>query len=258
VSRVRFANASDGWLFGPQVWATHDGGTTWHQVAALGGPVTSLEAMDGTAWALMASLDGVSGTVYTAPVATDDWRPVGPASVASSVGISLVGMVGYAAAPDGAVVSLGPAGVEERGMPCAAATVSAVAAVSDTEVAAVCAADAGAGSSTKTLLLSQDGGRTWTTAGSAPRSGQTTGLAAASVHTFVVGATSGASYLYRTVDGGKTWKTVFTDSGGGGPFVDLGFTNASNGVAVLSDVPDPRLLVSSDAGATWKAQAFVP
>ncbi|HMC05273.1 MAG TPA: hypothetical protein VKJ83_07355 [Actinomycetota bacterium] len=257
ISRVRFANSSDGWLFGQQVWATNDGGTSWHPVAALGGPMISLEAADGRAWGLVASTEGVSATVYTAPVGSDDWEPVGPA--APAVGITLQGKVGYAVAPDGALIALGPGpGIEERGVPCPAATVAAVAAPSDTEVAVVCAADPGAGSSTKTLLLSHNGGRTWSTAGVAPRGGQTSGLAAASTHTFVVAAASGASYLYRTIDGGKTWKTVFTDTGGGAPLKDLGFTDPTHGVVVLGATPDAKLFVSSDAGLTWKAQVFAP
>jgi photosystem II stability/assembly factor-like uncharacterized protein len=255
ISRVRFANASDGWLFGPQVWATHDGGANWHQVAPLGGPVISLEAAGGRVWSLVGSAAGVSATVYAAPVATDDWQPVG--SGAAAIGISLHGKVGYAATPDGAVIALGSAGIEERGVPCAAASVAAVVAASDSDVAVVCAADAAAGSSTKTLLLSHNGGRTWSTGGAAPRGGQTSGLSAASTHTFVVAATSGASYLYRTADGGRTWKTVFTDDGGGAPLTDLGFTDPTHGVAVLG-APSPKLLVSSDAGATWRAQVFSP
>jgi photosystem II stability/assembly factor-like uncharacterized protein len=256
VSHVRFANASDGWLFGQQVWATHDGGTSWREVTPLGGPMTSLEAADGRVWGLVGSTEGPTATVYAAPVDTDDWQPVGPA--AAAIDITLHGKVGYAVAPDGAIVALGPAGMEKRGMPCPAATVAAVAAPSDAGVAVVCAADPGAGSSTKTLLLSRDGGRTWSTGGAAPRGGQTSGLAAASTHTFLVAAASGASFLYRTTDGGRTWKTVFTDTGGGAPFTDLGFTDPTHGVAVLGTTPDAKLLVSSDAGATWKVQVFAP
>ena len=148
--------------------------------------------------------------------------------------------------------------MEERGVPCPAATVAAIAAPSDTDVAVVCAADPGAGSSTKTLLLSHDGGRTWSTGGTAPRGGQTAGLAAASTRTFVIAATSGASFLYRTADGGKTWRAVLTDTGGGAPLADLGFTDRTHGVVVLGTTQDPKLLVSSDAGATWKAQVFRP
>ena len=67
-----------------------------------------------------------------------------------------------------------------------------------------------------------------------------------------------APVIYRTTDGGNTWKTVFTDTGGGAPLTDLGFTDPTHGVAVLGATPDPKLLVSSDAGATWRAQVFTP
>ncbi len=263
VSRVRFANANDGWLFGPEVWATHDGGTSWHQVTALGGPVTTLEAAAGTVWSLVGpsqggATDGVSATVYAAPVATDDFKPVGPDAVVTSAGISLHGKVGFTATPDGTILALAAGGLDKRGEPCNVGSLAALAAAGDNDVVAVCAGDPGAGSSTKTLLLSHDGGRTWSTAGTAPRGGQVAGLGAASTHTFIVAAVSGAWYFYRTSDGGRTWTTVFTDSEAGAPITDLGFTDPSHGVAVLPSMPNPELLVSSDAGVTWKAQPFKP
>ncbi|MBV9379884.1 MAG: hypothetical protein JO242_04350, partial [Streptosporangiaceae bacterium] len=36
VSGIRFLNASDGWAFGPELWATHDGGTTWTRIPTNG------------------------------------------------------------------------------------------------------------------------------------------------------------------------------------------------------------------------------
>ena len=33
VSSVQFENASDGWLFGPALWATTDGGKQWHRMS---------------------------------------------------------------------------------------------------------------------------------------------------------------------------------------------------------------------------------
>lgn len=32
VSRIRFADPSNGWAYGPGLWATHDGARSWHQV----------------------------------------------------------------------------------------------------------------------------------------------------------------------------------------------------------------------------------
>lgn len=256
VSRVRFADASNGWLFGTRLWSTHDGGSTWTLVGDAG-QVTSLEAAAGLVWGLGLGADGVT-TVIEAPVGTDDWTSAGPAAVAGPVGISLHGKVGYTVTVSGTVLALGTSGVDERGSPCNVGSLSAVSAASDVDVAAICSADPGAGSSTKTLLLSHNGGRTWTTAGTAPRGGQTVGLAAASTHTFVLGAAGGASSLYRTSDSGATWTTVLDDTGGGAPFTDLGFTDATHGVAILATTDRPALLVSSDAGATWTPQPFSP
>lgn len=42
VSEVRFADLLDGWVFGPALFATHDGARTWQQVT-LGGSVVALE-----------------------------------------------------------------------------------------------------------------------------------------------------------------------------------------------------------------------
>lgn len=117
--------------------------------------------------------------------------------------------------------------------------------------AAVCVGDLGAGSSTKTVTGSTDGGRSWQVAGTAPRGGQLLGLAAPSPTTVVVAAASGASYLYRSVDGGVTWSTAYQDTVGGGALIeDLGFTDPQHGVAVLAAGP-PQLLRSIDGGASW-------
>ena len=46
VSEVRFADALDGWIYGPSLFATHDGGATWQQLD-LGGSVVALETSGG-------------------------------------------------------------------------------------------------------------------------------------------------------------------------------------------------------------------
>lgn len=258
VSRVRFANAADGWLFDPGMWATHDGGSTWHQIGDVPGSVTSLEAANGRAWDLVVPAGGgVSATVFSTPVGSDAWQQAGPAAASSGIDISLHGSVGMAATPEGAVLALGPQGAEDlRGTPCDPGDeLSAVAVVSDTAFSALCTSDPGAGSSTKTIRSSEDGGRTWATAGTAPRGGQPAGLATASDHILVVASVSGASFLYRSTDAGATWSQVFSQPGGA-RLMDLGFTDATHGVAVIGQAPDGVLLVSSDAGATWSAQAF--
>lgn len=82
---VRFGSGQDGWLFGGGLWSTHDAGATWRAVL-MPGPVSRLEAAAGTAWALVGS--GRNETLWSSPVASDDWRPVpgvrvsGPADLA--------------------------------------------------------------------------------------------------------------------------------------------------------------------------------
>src|SRR5580658_1050206 len=40
LDRLRFADASDGFAFGSQLWATHNGGASWHRVTAVPGYIT--------------------------------------------------------------------------------------------------------------------------------------------------------------------------------------------------------------------------
>ncbi len=69
VSQVRFLNLSDGWAFGPALYATSDGGRTWTSEPVGGLRVTDLEAAGSRAFALMASCQG-GGSDYAADCST--------------------------------------------------------------------------------------------------------------------------------------------------------------------------------------------
>jgi len=75
VSGLRFANARDGWAFGPDLWVTHDGGATWRKITITGSSgevVSSLEAARGSVHA--AFYDDSSGIkIATSPVGRDAW-----------------------------------------------------------------------------------------------------------------------------------------------------------------------------------------
>ncbi len=86
VTGLRFLNATYGWAFGPELWATDNGGTNWHQVNTSGLSVPQLETIDGRAYALFADCTNIDGnadaactkyTLKTATVGSDDWVPVG-------------------------------------------------------------------------------------------------------------------------------------------------------------------------------------
>ena len=52
IREIRFAEPSDGWAWGPGLWSTHDGGSTWRQVP-ITGSVVSLEPYTGGVYAVI-------------------------------------------------------------------------------------------------------------------------------------------------------------------------------------------------------------
>src|SRR5579871_4744011 len=117
VSQVRFLDLRDGWAFGPQLFATHDGGHTWTQVITNGLRVIDLETVGDRAFALFASCTGTgpafatdctSYTLYSSPASADNWTPVGAATSGLSgaaASLVLTGTHGYLLAPDGTIFS---------------------------------------------------------------------------------------------------------------------------------------------------------
>jgi photosystem II stability/assembly factor-like uncharacterized protein len=237
---VRFADDRNGWIYGPELWATHDGGATWKRPAAPPGETVSVEVVDGAVTAVS------GGQVFTTDAGTDAWRRLGPEAVDPYA--QLAGR--YVVGTDGAVLAVTATGLQRRGTPCPQAGAS----LADTGegVVAVCTHGAAMGSSTKSFAVSADGARTWRPAGEPPSPGSVIGVAAASPSTVVVAAASGASWLYRTGDGGRSWATVYTELTGGAAFEDLRFVDATHGAVVIGG----RLLVTADAGLTWSAANF--
>ncbi len=128
VTGLRFLNGSYGWAFGPELWATDDGGEHWRPVDTGNASVTDLETVNGRAYALFGQCSPVSGnkiaecssyTLKTATAGSDTWTPVAgvPAglSAAGTPGVAATGSAvielagaagsvpatGYLAAPDG-------------------------------------------------------------------------------------------------------------------------------------------------------------
>jgi photosystem II stability/assembly factor-like uncharacterized protein len=59
VSQIRFANAQDGYAYGPELWYTTDGGESWHQIGLVES-VTELEISGGYAYTIGAFGGGQS------------------------------------------------------------------------------------------------------------------------------------------------------------------------------------------------------
>jgi photosystem II stability/assembly factor-like uncharacterized protein len=261
VSKIRFADASDGWVFGSQLWATHDGGASWHQLPE-SGTVSDLEASAGVVYA------SVGSELLKSSVGSDAFAKV--AGITAGAGsIVLHGKAAWLIASGGGTAryQVSADGVSWRSVadPCATQPdqlgLAGVAPVTTTAVYLLCAGDAGAGSVTKVVLYSTDGGLHGTpTTAAPPRGGDSSGITAASTAVVVVPAQSGATELYRTADGGHTWTTVVQKGDGGVGFYDVGFTTATQGVAVYGhpgDTTTPsQLLITRDAGASWAPVTF--
>ena len=104
VTGLRFLNGSYGWAFGPELWATVDGGEHWHAVDTGNASVTDLETVNGRAYALFGQCSTASGdkiaecssyTLETATAGSDTWTPVAgvPAglSAGSTPGVTATG-----------------------------------------------------------------------------------------------------------------------------------------------------------------------
>lgn len=191
VSGIRFLDGVNGWAFGPELWATHDGGNSWHAVDTFGQRVTGLETAGNRAYALFANCSGSSGsefaagctsfTLMTSPAGSDAWQPAGPGTsslsaggAASSAVIQVAGNEGYLLAPDGTVYS-GPLGGTwakagtapcEPGAPQPGGSPSGalLAASGPGHLALACAGPV----SSDSVYTSADGGSAWTQSPAAP------------------------------------------------------------------------------------------
>ncbi len=123
MSQIRFLNTEDGWAFGPELFATTDGGQNWTQVGTGGLRVTDLETVGSRVFALFASCTGGGSafagacthfTLYSAAAAASsvagDWAPVGATTSGLTSGapdeaasLVLTGSRGFLLAPDRAL-----------------------------------------------------------------------------------------------------------------------------------------------------------
>jgi hypothetical protein len=279
VSQIRFLNTTDGWAFGPQLWATHDGGQHWTQVQTGGQRVTSLETVGQRAFAIFATCSGTgsafaaqctSFTLYSTPASADSWAPVravtglGNSGQAASVSLALTASRGYLLAPDGTLysgpvsgggswqqVASGPAGTpscstgpaQSSGQPSGVL----LAAASTSSLALACS-PAAPGSGAQ-VFTSADGGATWQPSGSV--TGVTVTSLAAQPGGGIVLATTGG--LEVSANGGASWQLVEAGTAGpAGGFSYVGMTSPEQGIAVPADVTEHAVWFTFSAGRAWQ------
>ena len=274
VSQVRFLNLSDGWAFGPGLFATHDGGHTWAQVVTNGLRVTGLETVGNRAFALFASCTGTgaafaaqctSYTLYSSPAAADAWTPVGPSTsglTGAAASLVLTGTRGYLLAPDGMLYG-GPVDGSApwqavKQVPCPVGTPLAdgqptgalLAAANAANLVLACASSSvPGGQQAKQVFTSADGGIVWQNAAAAPALGLAISVAATPAGTDVLATTAG---IDAAPAGSAAWQAATLE----GPppacgFGYVGMTTDSQGVALPADPTAGTVWFTFDGGKSW-------
>jgi photosystem II stability/assembly factor-like uncharacterized protein len=249
-SQIRFADMRNGFAYGPDLYATHDGGTTWAPVDA-GGDVIDLAIADGEVYATVSPNGSDSGRLMRSPVGQDQWTKVAAAGEVSGglwvLGNEVIVQSGNGGgsgadllvSTDGGA-SFGSAPAPSPGLPCD------FQAQSPPIIWAQCATGTESG-----VWRSTDSGKNFVTAhGSGlPPLPNSAVLGAASDTTAVVGY----QQLYRTSDAGASWTP--TGPSGVAQWTYVGFTDATHGVALgyLGSIApaNQRLYYTTDGGQTY-------
>jgi hypothetical protein len=290
VSQIRFLNTEDGWAFGPELFATTDGGQTWTQVSTGGLRVTDLETVGDRVFALFASCTGggsafasacTAFTLYSAAAAVSSaagaWVPVGAATSGLTSGapdeaasIVLTGSRGFLLAPDRAlyagpvngggawtlVNSITPAcpvgAAQADGQPGGAL----FGAVSAKELILACAAvsgssaSGGSGGQKKLIFSSPNGGASWIQIGTAPTAGIATSVAASPAETVVLGTNQGIDVLPQ---GDIAWQQAqLTAPAPAGGFSYVGMTTDEQGIALPANSAAGTVWFTFDGGQSWQ------
>lgn len=283
VGSVAFATSSIGYLYGPSLLLTTDGGQSWQTEPGL--QVETLTVADGAVYRVAYTQTGCPGpcqpTLQEAPFGSDAWQTLigvlatpdrsDSAQIVSSDSALLVAMYGSQAGPMSAQADLyrstdaggswqeehdpcsgqGPAGVEEDLIDLAGAPGGFF--------AGLCGPHTGTGSF---VVTSTDGGSSWQKAGPLPAVQVLNQLAAASSSNLAVstGSTSGAgpfkAQLFVSTDGGENWSKVASDNQQITPLgipAWLGFETTEVG----RWIGDPHSVwTTNDGGAQWSQSPF--
>ena len=271
ISGLRFATPSDGWAFGPDLWATHDGGASWTRISVPGLPsgstLVALESAGGSVHAVFAENQDFG--VATSPVGRDAWT-VSPLQIAVGGGpvptiqFVLSGDTGWLLENDRVVLGgarlMGGAWQTWK-PPCTdvggPVSPAAIAASSPTDLVAACDLFGDAnGPLGYHLFVSRDGGGSFVARGGRLPVDSIGGVATSDTSTILIaGWDSTEAVLVGSFDGGKTWSKVVR--AGTVQLSDLGFTTPSQGVVITNSASGSGgLFMTRDGGHTWSAVKF--
>jgi hypothetical protein len=294
VTGLRFLNASDGWAFGPELWATSDGGESWHKVDTGGAAVTDLETSNGSAFALFgdcpstgATLTGcTSYTLMTAAAGSDQWTRVAgvPAGLtagrgaAGSAVLTLAGptsatvATGYLVAPDGTLYAgpldggtwhqagtlpCKPGSAAAGGLPSQLWLTPAGPASSGADRLGLVCTGTGAGS---VAYLSANGGASWTkqTAPGTAHLGQPESLTALNDGTLILAtetSSGAAGGIYVLSPGASQWRrSTLSDPSEAAHGFSYVGMTSTTQGVALSGGTVHAVWTTTDGGGTWQLQ----
>jgi photosystem II stability/assembly factor-like uncharacterized protein len=277
VSQIRFLDLRYGWAFGPALYATDDGGATWH-AEHLPGRVIDLSTVDSRAYAVVAQCAGSyapsaelcsSFALYASAAGSGTWSRVpGAAGDGSEIpgGLQLtVKNAGYLIAGGhlftGSVSAGGwhqvpsnsttPPCLQGPGQHAASLPGPALLApATASQLYLACDAAGSAGTAGRlTLYVSSDSGQTWQVNGPIAARGQATSIADIAGAEIVLATTDGLDY---STDG-VHWSQASLSARAPHGFSFVGMSFATQGVAVPADVRLGELFITKDGGKTWQA-----
>jgi hypothetical protein len=222
VGQIRFLEGINGWAFGPELWATHNGGETWTRISTHGQRVIDVETVGKRAFAIEADCTGTGQayaaqctnfTLYSTLATGNDWTPVGASTTNvnkqgayGSAALVLTGTRGYLLAPNGTLYAgpvTGTAPWKEMGrIPCAVGLATLDGTPAGAVLGALSPQNLILSCQTKAIYQSADGGASWqqiaagpaaATAGTTSRSptGTTTGSPTGTATDTPTGASTG-------------------------------------------------------------------
>jgi photosystem II stability/assembly factor-like uncharacterized protein len=269
VGDLVFADRRNGYLFGPQLLVTHDGGRSWGRQPL--SQVRALEVGGGDAYALTETMGG-QARLWRAPIGRGGWTKLavprtGDATIAVEGGTVLLLQTGFYG-PGPSRAQLGRLWVSSdrgthwqlRRLPCTArdggAALVAIVPARQTSWLLDCYANEQSSQAQNTqhhLYRTVDAGSSWARLSDPTRHNAPALLADNGVgHAFLATEGGAGDVLYGTLDRGRHWHPLLHSGGSFFGWADLRFINPMTGFVVGPTHYAPEHLYrTQDSGRTW-------